>query len=397
MILRNCYVALFIVFIQLIASAQEKTEVDKLLKQAQESSFKFNHDEALSYCDKAVALDPNSANAYGCRAIIRSFVRDYEGTIEDCNKAIELDPDNHIHYSFRGRAKHRSKDLDGAIDDYTKSIELAEDEADNWATYSSRGHAKHETGDYEGAIEDFSKSLELDPAGFSDNLNARALAKKMNGQHLGAMVDRALNYALVNQKKTVLAGVIVFFTILLGINLSRRLGSQPPGVQAVDIDVFGLTAKKSAVTKLIFGIICSGCLFAGCSIMFAGLKNSMSGKSPWPELAVGPLVAFVGALLITLATLFRKSVAFNSQTGMFTLSESAIVTFSKTAYDPDGFDAVVMNRIPNSEHLAVHVRSKNDEDLEIGSMEPKVARQCAAELGEILSLDVVEELEELST
>ena len=46
--------------------------------------------EALSYADKAIELDPNYAAVYDWRAFLKKELKDYTGALSDHDKAIEL-------------------------------------------------------------------------------------------------------------------------------------------------------------------------------------------------------------------------------------------------------------------------------------------------------------------
>jgi serine/threonine protein kinase len=116
--------------------------------------------EAVSYYDKSIALEPTNSAAYMSRGFARVDLDDKAGAIADYTKAIELDPKNSYSHSSRGNVRSDLNDKPGAIEDFNQAIAL--DPKDAFA-YSSRGHVRVDLGDKQGAITDYTKAIELDP------------------------------------------------------------------------------------------------------------------------------------------------------------------------------------------------------------------------------------------
>jgi len=83
-----------------------------------------------------------------------------ERSIEDCNKAIELNPNSADAYNYRGIAYTDLKQYERAIEDFNKAMEFDPKNAD---AHNNRGVAYCFLGHYERAIEDFNKAMELNP------------------------------------------------------------------------------------------------------------------------------------------------------------------------------------------------------------------------------------------
>ena len=83
---------------------------------------------------------------------------DKQGAIEDYERAIAVDPQNAEAYSSRGTAKYDLGDKEAAIEDYDRAIELQPDFA---LAYVGRSTVKFDLGDKEAAIQDMSKAAEL--------------------------------------------------------------------------------------------------------------------------------------------------------------------------------------------------------------------------------------------
>ena len=114
--------------------------------------------DAISYYDRAIALDPDDAAAYHSRGIAKDGQGDYAGAIADYDRAIALDPDYADAYHNRGVTKSEQGDYAGAIADYNRVIAL---DPDNVAVYDDRAVAKAGLGDYAGAIADYGTDDEL--------------------------------------------------------------------------------------------------------------------------------------------------------------------------------------------------------------------------------------------
>ncbi|ABM78777.1 tetratricopeptide repeat protein [Prochlorococcus marinus] len=115
---------------------------------------------AIADYTKAIAINPQYADAYNNRGIAKRKSGDYQGAIADYNKAIEINPQDAEAYYNRGYAKDELKDYQGAIADYTKAIAIDPQDGD---AYNNRGIAKRKSGDYQGAIADYSKIIEINP------------------------------------------------------------------------------------------------------------------------------------------------------------------------------------------------------------------------------------------
>ena len=72
-------------------------------------------DDAIQDLDKAIALNPNSYQAYTNRGIARKEKGDIDGAIADYDKAIALNPNAAYAYNNRGNARGKKGDNDGAM------------------------------------------------------------------------------------------------------------------------------------------------------------------------------------------------------------------------------------------------------------------------------------------
>jgi len=83
-----------------------------------------NSPEAIEYCTKALAINPNLADAYSIRANAYAFQKQYQLAIDDYTKVIKLQPSKLLHetianqYVLRGDTFESFGQRDKAIADF---------------------------------------------------------------------------------------------------------------------------------------------------------------------------------------------------------------------------------------------------------------------------------------
>lgn len=130
--------------------------------------------DQLEAVEKAIRANPNDAEAYRTRGLIRSHSQeDFPGAIEDFSRAIELDPNNPNNaetYNYRGTSYFWLEDYQKALADYDRAIQLNPNLA---IAYYNRGYVRLELKDKRGAMKDFEKGASLSKAeGDMDSYNA---------------------------------------------------------------------------------------------------------------------------------------------------------------------------------------------------------------------------------
>jgi tetratricopeptide (TPR) repeat protein len=155
-------------------------------------------DDAIDDFDQAIELNPSYAIAYNNRGLTKYAKNDLNGAIADFNKAIEFDASYAGAYNNRGNAKDDKGDIEGAIADYDKVIALNPGSA---SAYNNRGCAKGEKGDLDGALADYNKVIELDPS-CAEAYSNRGNVKKAKGDLDGATADYNQAAALKSQQSS---------------------------------------------------------------------------------------------------------------------------------------------------------------------------------------------------
>mgnify|MGYP001404612572 CR=1 FL=1 len=108
-----------------------------------ESAFSFtqsgiNHYKKGDYfkavydLTKAIEIDPNYADAYHWRALVKMLLEDYSSALRDINKTLQLLPNDKAALTTLGLVKMSLKDMKGACDAWRKSADLGWENAKKW-------------------------------------------------------------------------------------------------------------------------------------------------------------------------------------------------------------------------------------------------------------------------
>ena len=135
--------------------AAKRAMTSKLFAQAVSEK---NSAKAMELYSKILEIEPNIAEVYNNRGILRKDLNDKEGALQDYNKAIELDPNYAMAYNNRGNLRSDMNDNEGALQDYNKAIELA---PNNASKYNNRADLYLKMNDFDKALADVNHSIDL--------------------------------------------------------------------------------------------------------------------------------------------------------------------------------------------------------------------------------------------
>lgn len=140
---------------------------------------------ALRDLDKAVALDPDSAELIRARGTIHLRMKQYERAIADFDTAIRLDPRNIDAILGRGNANAERGRIDLALQDYNLATQRNPTVPD---PFFNRGRVHLMKRDYQNAVLEFSQAIRLNPTR-SAYFAARGGAYALKGDYPLALAD----------------------------------------------------------------------------------------------------------------------------------------------------------------------------------------------------------------
>ena len=174
---------------------QTAPKADDYILAAEGKTLQSNYRGALTDLDRAIAINPRSAEAYISRSEVQVTLGDASAAKLDANRAIELKPNAAKAYVARAMAKVALSDLTGAKSDVNRAIQLTPELA---AAYGIRGLIRVLSGDYRGATTDLDRSLALDPNSI-DAYVLRSQVRRYLGDLAGALTD--INYVIGRKVK----------------------------------------------------------------------------------------------------------------------------------------------------------------------------------------------------
>jgi tetratricopeptide (TPR) repeat protein len=156
--------------------------------------FQAGRREAVTYFNRAIAINPRYAIAYFLRAYTKSNLNEFQGALADYNQAIALNSNDATAYYNRGRLKQiQLDDPQGALADYDRAIAL---DPNYVSAYNNRGLLKYEKlNDPQGALADFDRAIALNPKSATAYNNRGNLKDNLN-DHQGALADYSKAIAL---------------------------------------------------------------------------------------------------------------------------------------------------------------------------------------------------------
>ena len=132
----------------------EKEYFTQLLEKAEKGDTR----QAIEDLDWALKVDPQDAQAYCCRGVVRCKLGNYQDAISDFNQALRLNFQDAIVYRNRGKARFKLGDRQGAIADFNLGLQM---QPDDTLLYLARGNVYHATGNYDAAIKDYTQAIQI--------------------------------------------------------------------------------------------------------------------------------------------------------------------------------------------------------------------------------------------
>lgn len=121
---------------------------------------KKDSDRALTDCNEAIRVNPNTAGAYLNRGNVYLSKSDPDHALADFNEALRLDPKNAWAYTERGNLYRNNGDIDHAMADLNQAITL---DPNYTFAHFLRGDLYRKKGDLARAMDEMNDTLRLDP------------------------------------------------------------------------------------------------------------------------------------------------------------------------------------------------------------------------------------------
>ena len=134
----------------------EKEYFTQLLEKASKGDTRSSLED-LSW---ALKVDPQDAQAYCCRGVVRCKQGNYQDAISDFNQALRLNLQDPIVYRNRGKARFQLGDHQGALTDFNSALQMQSQDA---LLYVARGNVYRAMGNHFGAIKDYTQALQINP------------------------------------------------------------------------------------------------------------------------------------------------------------------------------------------------------------------------------------------
>jgi tetratricopeptide (TPR) repeat protein len=132
-------------------TTQTPTVVEKKTTSANEAGAWFdrgalcatygNDRAAISYFQKAIALNPNLSGAYFEQGISYGQLGDFDKAVTLVNKAIEMEPQNGLYLYGRGRVYLLAGKQDQAMKDFKAAAELDDEDAQTYLKHVVAQHS----------------------------------------------------------------------------------------------------------------------------------------------------------------------------------------------------------------------------------------------------------------
>lgn len=202
-------------------------KADDFILAAEGKGLKSDYRGALADLNRAIAINPRSAQAYISRSEVNVTLGDASSAKEDASRAIQLDPRAAKAYVARAMAKVGLSDLAGAKADANRAIQLAPELS---AAYGIRGLVRVLSGDYRNVSSDFDRSIALDPNSFDAYL-LRSQVRRYLGNLTGALAD----VNIVIQRKAKLAEAYGIRAVIKSLQ-NDRAGAKADAEQAIALN-----------------------------------------------------------------------------------------------------------------------------------------------------------------
>jgi tetratricopeptide (TPR) repeat protein len=143
---------------------------------------------ALTDIDRAIQINPSLSDAWALRSTIRQATGDDKGAFADIEEAIRLSPNAGFPYIIRANVNANQGNWRATIADATQGLKLEPNSPFAGWAYNARGTALFRLNDFQASIQDLTQALRLNPKVPAIYIN-RGHARASAGDLQGGMAD----------------------------------------------------------------------------------------------------------------------------------------------------------------------------------------------------------------
>ena len=144
-----------------------------------------NYEQALTAYNLAIKLDPQLAEAYNNRGIVKYELGQFAEAVADYTRAIQLKDNYFDALNNRGNAYINAEQFQNAERDLLAALKLNSKSAD---AHNNLGSVYHYMKNFDAAIKEYSRAIQLNPNFFEAYFN-RAVSYYMQGNLIQSLVD----------------------------------------------------------------------------------------------------------------------------------------------------------------------------------------------------------------
>jgi len=155
------------------------------LRMGEIKSKEREYEEALTYFNKVLELNPKNPDAHHGKAHVLMMLQKPKEAFVHFNKALEIAPRKVDYLLSRGNAYLTLNNVENALKDFNAAIAI--DDL-SFMAYNNRGMAWRKKRELEKALSDFNRSIELNPESNMTYVN-RGIIKAIKREYNDALVD----------------------------------------------------------------------------------------------------------------------------------------------------------------------------------------------------------------
>jgi tetratricopeptide (TPR) repeat protein len=172
--------------------------------------------------DQSIRLDPSSSEAFAARGFIRFNLKNESGAMADLEESLKLNPNSAPAYIVRALIKNEKGDFQSAVADTNAAIQRDPNSPYIHFAYNNRGYARARQRDFQGAMPDLTRAIQLAPKNPHSYI-LRGAVRAQLGDTEGGLKDLQQGADLaVEQNNSELHRQAI--KLMQGLKLRQRLG-----------------------------------------------------------------------------------------------------------------------------------------------------------------------------